>query len=118
MSRLNDEPLLDFDPPPLERDARDEAASGVDESCIELAARACALSCEEDVDIAPRAVEGVLLPGHPAAVENLTDGALSTATINYTPDGAITGDATFSLFRATFPYLQTPLSGSPGPIHP
>jgi hypothetical protein len=73
---------------------------------------------DDVVDIALRAVEGVLLPGHPAAVEQLTDGALSTATINYTPDGAITGDATFSLFRATFPYLQTPLSGSPGPIHP
>jgi len=73
---------------------------------------------DDVVDIALRAVEGVLLPGHPAAVENLTDGALSTATINYTPEGAITGDATFSLFRATFPYLQTPLSGSPGPIHP
>jgi hypothetical protein len=73
---------------------------------------------DDVVDIALRAVEGVLLPGHPAAVEQLTDGALSTATVNYTPDGAITGDATFSLFRATFPYLQTPLSGSPGPIHP
>jgi hypothetical protein len=73
---------------------------------------------DDVVDIALRAVEGVLLPGHPAAIENLTDGALSTATINYTPEGAITGDATFSLFRATFPYLQTPLSGSPGPIHP
>ena len=73
---------------------------------------------DDVVDIALRAVEGVLLPGHPAAVEQLTDGALSTATVNYTPDGAITGDANFSLFRATFPYLQTPLSGSPGPIHP
>ena len=73
---------------------------------------------DDVVDIALRAVEGVLLPGHPAAVEQLTDGALSTATIAYTPEGAITGDATFSLFRATFPYLQTPLSGSPGPIHP
>jgi hypothetical protein len=73
---------------------------------------------DDVVDIALRAVEGVLLPGHPAAVEQLTDGALSTATVNYTPEGAITGDATFSLFRATFPYLQTPLSGSPGPIHP
>jgi hypothetical protein len=73
---------------------------------------------DDVVDIALRAVEGVLLPGHPAAVEQLTDGALSTATVNYTPDGAITGDATFSLFRGTFPYLQTPLSGSPGPIHP
>ena len=73
---------------------------------------------DDVVDIALRAVEGVLLPDHPAAVEQLTDGALSTATIAYTPDGAVTGDAAFSLFRATFPYLQTPLSGSPGPTHP
>jgi hypothetical protein len=73
---------------------------------------------DDVVDIALRAVEGVLLPGHPAAVEQLTDGAFSSATVNYTPDGAVTGDATFSLFRSTFPYLQTPLSGSPGPIHP
>jgi hypothetical protein len=73
---------------------------------------------DDVVDIALRAVEGVLLPGHPAAVEQLTDGALSTATVAYTPEGAITGDATFSLFRTTFPYLQTPLSGSQGPTHP
>ena len=73
---------------------------------------------DDVVDIALRAVEGVLLPGHPAAVEQLTDGAFSSATVKYTPDGAVTGDATFSLFRSTFPYLQTPLSGSPGPIHP
>ena len=73
---------------------------------------------DDVVDIALRAVEGVLLPGHPAAVEQLTDGARSSATIAYTPDGAVTGDAAFSLFRATFPYLQTPLSGSPGPTHP
>jgi len=73
---------------------------------------------DDVVDIALRAVEGALLPGHPAAVDQLTDGALSTATIAYTPEGAITGDAAFSLFRTSFPYLQTPLSGSPGPIHP
>jgi len=73
---------------------------------------------DDVVDIALRAVEGALLPGHPAAVEQLTDGALSSATIAYTLEGAITGDATFSLFRPTFPYLQTPLSGSPGPGHP
>jgi len=73
---------------------------------------------DDVVDIALRAVEGVLLPGHPAAVDQLTDGALATATIAYTPDGAVTGDASFSLFRASFPYLQTPLSGSPGPTHP
>ena len=73
---------------------------------------------DDVVDIALRAVEGALLPGHPPAVEQLTDGALSSATIAYTLEGAITGDATFSLFRPTFPYLQTPLSGSPGPGHP
>jgi hypothetical protein len=73
---------------------------------------------DDVVDVALRAVEGVLLPGHPPAVEHLTDGALSTATIAYTPDGAITANAAFALFRPTFPYLQTPLSGSPGPEHP
>jgi len=73
---------------------------------------------DDVVDIALRAVEGVLLPGHPAAVENLTDGALSTATVNYTPEGTITGDATYALFRPAFPYLQTPVSASPGPTHP
>ncbi len=73
---------------------------------------------DDVVDIALRAVEGILLPGHPAVIEGLTDGALSTATIAYTPDGAITGDAAFSLFRPTFPYLQTPVSASPGPTHP
>ena len=73
---------------------------------------------DDVVDIALRAVEGILLPGHPAAIEQLTDGALSTATIAYTPDGTVTGDAAFSLFRSSFPYLQTPLSGSPGPTHP
>src|SRR5688572_16397147 len=61
---------------------------------------------DDVVDIALRAVEGALLPGHPAAVDQLTDGALSTATIAYTPEGAITGDAAFSLFRTSFPYLQ------------
>jgi hypothetical protein len=73
---------------------------------------------DDVVDITLRAAEGILVPGHPAAIENLTDGALSTATINYTPDGAITGDASFALFRPGFPYLQTPLAGSPGPEHP
>jgi hypothetical protein len=73
---------------------------------------------DDVVDIALRAVEGILLPGHPAVIEGLTDGALSTATIAYTADGAITGDAAFSLFRPTFPYLQTPVSASPGPTHP
>jgi hypothetical protein len=73
---------------------------------------------DDVVDIALRAVEGVLLPGHPAAVESLNDGALSTATIGYTADGAVTADPAFALFRPSFPYLQTPLSGSAGPTHP
>ena len=73
---------------------------------------------DDVVDVALRAVEGVLLPGHPAAVEGLNDGALATATIGYTPDGAITPDPAFALFRPAFPYLQTPLSGSAGPTHP
>jgi hypothetical protein len=73
---------------------------------------------DDVVDVALRAVEGVLLPGHPVAVEGLNDGALSTATIGYTADGAITADPVFALFRPAFPYLQTPLSGSAGPTHP
>ncbi|PWT85874.1 MAG: hypothetical protein C5B57_02140 [Blastocatellia bacterium] len=73
---------------------------------------------DDVVDIALRAVEGILLPGHPAAIEGLTDGAFVKATIAYTPDGTITADQSFRLFRDSFPYLQTPLSGSPGPEHP
>jgi hypothetical protein len=73
---------------------------------------------DDVVDIALRAVEGVLLPGHPPVLDNLTDGALSTATVNYTLDGAITADPSFALFRPSFPYLQTPVAGSPGPAHP
>ena len=73
---------------------------------------------DDVVDIALRAVEGILLPGHPAAIEGLNDGALSTATIAYTTDGAVTADPAFALFRSSFPYLQTPLSGSAGPTHP
>ena len=73
---------------------------------------------DDVVDIALRAVEGVLLPGHPAAVEHLTDGAQITATIGYDPDGSISANPAFRLFRDSFPYLQTPLSGSPAPEHP
>ena len=58
---------------------------------------------DDVVDIALRAVEGILLPGHPAAIEGLNDGALSTATIGYTPDGAITADPAFALFRPGVP---------------
>jgi hypothetical protein len=73
---------------------------------------------DDVVDVALRAVEGILLPSHPALIEGLTDGAFVNATIAYAPDGSITGDSAFRLFRDTFPYLQTPLSGSAGPTHP
>jgi Domain of unknown function (DUF4331) len=73
---------------------------------------------DDVVDVALRAVEGILLPSHPALIEGLTDGAFVNATIAYSPDGTISGDSAFRLFRDTFPYLQTPLSGSAGPTHP
>jgi hypothetical protein len=74
---------------------------------------------DDVVDIALRAVEGVLLPASQAPFGSLpyTDGALVNATIAYTPDGDITLDPHYRLFRDTFPYLQTPLSGSPHPTH-
>jgi hypothetical protein len=73
---------------------------------------------DDVVDVSLRAVEGILLPSHPALIEGLTDGAFVNATIAYSPDGTISGDSAFRLFRDTFPYLQTPLSGSAGPTHP
>jgi hypothetical protein len=73
---------------------------------------------DDVVDVALRAVEGILLPSHPAVIEGLTDGAFVNATIAYAPDGSLSGDSAFQLFRDTFPYLQTPLSGSAGPTHP
>jgi uncharacterized protein DUF4331 len=73
---------------------------------------------DDVVDVALRAVEGILLPSHPTLIEGLTDGAFVNATIAYSPDGSISGDSAFRLFRDTFPYLQTPLSGSAGPTHP
>ena len=73
---------------------------------------------DDVVDVALRAVEGILLPGHPAAIEGLTDGALVNATVAYTPDGTVTANSAFRLFRDAFPYLQTPLAGSPNPEHP
>jgi len=75
---------------------------------------------DDIVDVSLRAVMGVLLPAAQAPTGQLpyTDGALVTATIAYTPDGAITADPAFRLFRDSFPYLQTPLSGSPNPTHP
>jgi len=73
---------------------------------------------DDVVDIALRAVEGILLPGHPAAIEGLTDGAFVSALIAYQPDGSLTNDQNFALFQTAFPYLTTPLSGSPSPEHP
>jgi Domain of unknown function (DUF4331) len=72
---------------------------------------------DDVVDIALRAVEGILLSSDPANFPKLTDGAFVKATISYTPDGTITADPAFRLFRDTFPYLQTPISGSPNPAH-
>src|SRR5262245_4142029 len=72
---------------------------------------------DDVVDIALRAVEGILLSSNPAAFPAVTDGAFVNATVSYSPDGTITADPSFRLFRDTFPYLQTPLSGSPNPTH-
>jgi hypothetical protein len=73
---------------------------------------------DDVVDIALRAVEGVLLtPSTATTVLPYTDGALVNATIAYTPDGTITDDPKYRMFRDTFPYLQTPISGSPHPTH-
>ncbi len=72
---------------------------------------------DDVVDIALRAAEGILLAPNPAVFPPVTDGAFVNATIAYTPDGVITQDQSFRLFRDTFPYLQTPLSGSPNPTH-
>ena len=72
---------------------------------------------DDVVDIALRAAEGILLSANPASFPAVTDGAFVNATISYTPDGSISTDPAFRLFRDTFPYLQTPLSGSPNPTH-
>jgi hypothetical protein len=72
---------------------------------------------DDVVDIALRAAEGILLAPTPVAFPAVTDGAFVNATIGYSPDGTITTDPSFRLFRDTFPYLQTPLSGSPNPTH-
>ena len=75
---------------------------------------------DDVVDIALRAEMGVLLPPAQAPSGSLpyTDGAIVNATIGYTMDGLPTSDVAFRLFRDTFPYLQTPVSGSPAPTHP
>ena len=69
------------------------------------------------VDISLRVVEGILLSATPGTFPALTDGAFTSATIAYDPQGSISGDPSFRLFRDTFPYLNTPLSPSPKPIH-
>ena len=75
---------------------------------------------DDVVDIALRAEMGVLLPPAQAPSGSLpyTDGALVNATIGYTMDGLPTSDVAYRLFRDVFPYLQTPVSGSPAPTHP
>ena len=74
---------------------------------------------DDVVDIALRVLMGVLLPDSQAPSGQLpyTDGAFISATIAYTPDGAITDDQALRLFRDRFPYLQVPLSASPKPLH-
>lgn len=72
---------------------------------------------DDVVDIELRVLEGILLSPNPAAFPMFTDGAVTNATIAYDPVGNVTGDASFRLFRDTFPYLRVPLSPSPKPIH-
>ncbi len=72
---------------------------------------------DDVVDIALRVVEGILLSPNPAAFPKLTDGAFNDATVSYDPGGNLGGGLNFRLFRDTFPYLNTPLSPSPKPIH-
>jgi Domain of unknown function (DUF4331) len=74
---------------------------------------------DDVVDIALRAVMGVLLPTAQAPTGQLpyTDGAFVDATVAYSPEGTIVADQALRLFRDTFPFLQVPLSGSPNPAH-
>ena len=74
---------------------------------------------DDVVDIALRAVMGVLLPAAQAPTGQLpyTDGAINSATIAYDPEGTVSADPKNRLFRDSFPYLQVPLSGSPNPAH-
>ena len=73
---------------------------------------------DDVVDIELRVVEGFLLSANPAAFPRFTDGAITSATIAYDPAGNVSANPAFRLFRDTFPYLNTPLSPSPKPIHP
>ena len=72
---------------------------------------------DDVVDIALRVMEGILLSPSPGAFPAFTDGAFIDATVAYDPDGTVSGNAAFRLFRDTFPYVNTPLSGSPNPTH-
>lgn len=75
---------------------------------------------DDVVDIELRVLMGALLPAGnaPDGSEPYTDGAMTNATVGYTPDGNISLDPIYRLFRDQFPYLQTPLSPSPQPVHP
>ena len=74
---------------------------------------------DDVVDVSLRAVMGVLLPANQAPAGQLpyTDGAFINANVAYSPEGTLTNDARLRLFRAAFPYLEVPLSGSPNPAH-
>lgn len=72
---------------------------------------------DDVVDIALRVMEGILLTPDASAFPALTDGAFIDATVSYDPDGTVSSNASFQLFRNAFPYLNTPLSGSPNPTH-
>jgi Domain of unknown function (DUF4331) len=72
---------------------------------------------DDVVDIALRAVEGILLSPNPAAFPKFTDGAFISATVGYSPEGGLSSLPVNRLFRDTFPYLQGPISGSPTPSH-
>ncbi len=72
---------------------------------------------DDVVDIALRAVEGILLSPDPASFPKLTDGAFVSATVGYSPEGGLSSLPVDRLFRDTFPYLQGPISGSPTPSH-
>jgi hypothetical protein len=73
---------------------------------------------DDVVDIALRAVEGALLTSNPSAFPAVTDGAFVSATVGYTPEGTLSNAPGDRLFQDVFPYLQTPISGSPSPAHP
>jgi hypothetical protein len=72
---------------------------------------------DDVIDIALRVVEGILLSSSPSTFPQFTDGAATNATIAYDPQGNVSSNASFRLYRDTFPYLRAPLSPSPKPIH-